>query len=68
MELVGSVGIGLRALNKHGGGKKIQSVFEGYFPVPICITRPNWGKWLERRVIPLSKSVLDSKTNVPSST
>ena len=60
-ELVGSVGGGVRALNKLGGRKKMHSVFEGLFPVPIFISRQNWEKWLEKRVINLSISVLDSK-------
>ena len=38
------------------------------FFVPMCISRPNWEKWLERRVITFSMLVLYSKTNAPSST
>ena len=40
----------------------------GFFFVPIFILRPNWAKWLERRVINFSMSVLDSKANSPSYT
>ena len=58
-ELLGSAGSGVRVLNKPGGGKTMYSVFEGFFPVTMCISRPNQAKWLERRVIPLSVSVLD---------
>ena len=50
-----------------GGGVNMHSVFE-VFSVPMCISRLNKVKWSERRVIPLLISVLDSKTNAPSST
>ena len=48
--LVGSVVGELRVLKKPGDGKNMYSVFEGFFPVPMCILRPNQVKWLERRV------------------
>ena len=46
----------------------MHSVFERLSSVPMYILRTKREKWLERRVILLSVSVLDSKTNVPSST
>ena len=62
--LIGSV----CALKKPGDRKNMNSVFKGFFSVPMCISRPNRAKWLDRRVIPLLMSVLDSKTKDPSST
>ena len=55
-------------LKKPGGGENTHSVFDGVFSVPMCISSPKREKWSERRVIPFSMSVLDSKTNAPSST
>ena len=68
MESVGSVRVKVCVLNNPGIRKKMHSVFEGFFFVPMCILRPNQTKWLDRRVIHFSVLVLDSKTNVPSST
>ena len=68
MELVVSLSSEVRVLKKPGGGKNMHSVFERFFPVPMCILRPNRAKWSDRRVIPLTMSVLDSKTNEPPST
>ena len=62
MELVGSVSGKVRALKKPGGGKKTNSVFEGFF-VPMCILSPNQVKWSEGRAISFSMLVLDSKKN-----
>ena len=45
----GLVGGGVRELNKPGGGKKIHSVFDVLFPVPMFISRQNQSKWSERR-------------------
>ena len=67
MELVGSVSGKVRALKKPGGGKKTNSVFEGFF-VPMCILSPNQVKWSERKVINFLVSVMDSNKNEPSST
>ena len=36
-EVGGSVGGGLRLLDKPGGVNNMHSVFEGLFPVPMCI-------------------------------
>ena len=36
--------------------------------MPMFISSPNRSKWLEKRVMACSMSVLDSKTNAPSST
>ena len=65
---MGSVGGEVRVLKKPGGGKKMHSVFEVFFPVPMCILRTNQAKWSERRVIHISVLVLDSNMNTPSST
>ena len=62
-ELVGSVMGEVHVLKKTGGGNNMHSVSEGFFPVTMCISRPNQAKWLERKAIPLPVSVLDSNTN-----
>ena len=67
MELVGSLRGEVCVLKKPGGGKNMHSFFEGFSPVPMFILRPNRSKWLERRVINLLISVLDSNTNSPLS-
>ena len=56
-EVSGSVCV----LKKPGGRKNKHSVFEGNFSVIMCISRSNQEKWPERRVIPFSMLVLDSK-------
>ena len=58
----------VRVSKNHGSGKNTHSVFEEGGFVPMYISSPKQEKWLERRVIPFSISVLDSKTNVPLST
>ena len=58
MGLVVSVGGEVCVMNKPGCGKKMHSVFEGVFPVPVCISRPNRAKWSEGRLIPLIMLVL----------
>ena len=65
VELVRSVSGNVRATKKPVGGNNMNSVFKRFFPMPICISRPNRAKWWERRVIPFSMSVLDSKKNAP---
>ena len=55
-------------LKEPGGGKNTHSVFDDFSSLPTCISSPNRAKCLVRRVGPFSVSVLDSKTNVPSST
>ena len=68
VEVVREVSGIVRVVKKPGGGENMLSVFDGFFPVPMCISNPNWAKWSERRVTPFLMSVLDSKTNAPSST
>ena len=63
-EVSGSVCV----LKKPGRGKNTHSVFDVFLPVPMCISSPKRSKWPERRVIHFLMSVLDSKTNAPSST
>ena len=67
VEVVREVSGSVRVLKKPGGGENTHSVLE-VFNVLMCILRPNRAKWSEMRVIPFSMSVLDSKTNAPSST
>ena len=55
-------------LKKPGGRKNTHSVFDGFPPVPMCISSPNQANWPERRVIPYLMPVLDSNKNAPSST
>ena len=55
----------MSVLNKPVGGKKMNLVFEGVFPMPMCISRPNRAKWLERMMIPILMSFLDSKKSSP---
>ena len=68
VEVVREVSGIVRVLKKPGGGENTHSVFDVFFPDPMCISSLNQEKWLERRVIPFLMSVLDSKTNTPSST
>ena len=68
VELVESLSVEVCVMKKPGCGKKMNSVLKYFFPVPMCISRPNQAKWLERRVVPLAMSALDSKTRVMSST
>ena len=65
---MGSVISEVNVLKKPGGKKNMHSVFEGFSPVPMCISRPNQATGLERKVINISVSVLDSNTNAPPST
>ena len=51
-----------------GVGKKIQSVFEGLFSFPMCISNPNFAKCHRSRGMPVSNWCLDSKTKAPPST
>ena len=51
VQLLGSVSSKVRMLKNPGDGKKMHSVFEGFFPVSMCILRPNQEKWSERRAI-----------------
>ena len=44
MDLLGLVGGEVHVLEKPGGGKKMYSVFEGFFPAPMFILRPNRSK------------------------
>ena len=45
MDLVGSVISEVSVLKKPGGRKKMHTVFEGFIPVPMCISRPNRAKY-----------------------
>ena len=68
VEVVIEVGGSVRVLKKPGGGENTYLFFEVFFYLPMCISSPNRAKWSERRVITFSISVLNSKTNVSSST
>ena len=68
MEVVIEVRGSVRVLKKPGGGENTNSFFDDFPSVPICISSPNRAKWSVRRVVPFSVSVMDSKTNAPSST
>ena len=50
VEVVREVSGIVRVVKKPGGGENMLSVFDGFFPVPMCISNPNWAKWSERRV------------------
>ena len=56
--VIGVSGI-VDVLKKPGGGENTHSVFDVFFPVPVCVSIATRERWSERRVIPFSMSVLD---------
>ena len=57
----------MRALKKMGAGRRCIHFLRDFSCANVHL-RPNLPKWLERSMINLSMSVLDSKTNAPSYT
>ena len=53
---------------KPGGGKKMHSVFDAFFPRPMCISSPNLTKWLWISDRPNSSWRRSSKGKAPLST